>query len=254
MKRVVSKAADRPKGAELTGREVVGRVEVRALESVGPNPWNPNRMSAFVRASLKAGLEGDGWLSSQALLIWGSDENGETKDLIIDGEHRWRVARELGFTTGPMVVLHNLRESRAKGLTIKMNQKRGSFEDDGLAALIGELMAGEDREAFGLDVGFTEDEIARLIAEPAEAMPESEAPVTRAMPETSHGGTPSTFVSEGGEGSLPPPAPEYQQMKMVQLLYDDERFARFNRVVVELGKAYSKRTVSDTVMEALRHV
>jgi hypothetical protein len=226
------------------------------LESVGPNPWNPNRMSTFVRASLKAGLEGDGWLSSQALLIWGSDENGETKDLIIDGEHRWRVARELGFREGPMVVLHNLRESRAKGLTIKMNQKRGSFEDDGLAALIGELMAGEDAEKFALDVGFTEDEIARLIAEPEEASPESDkAPQTRAMPEVGGiGGAPSTFASEGAGTTTPPPAPEYQQMKMVQLLFDDERFARFNRVIVELGKAYGKRTVSDTVMEALRHV
>jgi len=251
MKRVVSKAADRPRGAELAGREVVGKVETRALASVEPNPWNPNRMSAFVRASLKAGLESDGWLSSQALLIWGSDENGETKDLIIDGEHRWRVAQELGFREGPMVVLHNLKESRAKGLTIKMNQKRGTFEDDGLAALIQELMTGEDAEAFALDVGFTEDEIAGMLSESAavtEIAGASEAPAAPSV------GAASVAESLPPAAPAPAPTPEYQQVKMVQMLFDDERFARFNRLIADLGKAYGKRTVSDTVMEALRHV
>ena len=245
MKRVVTKAVERPRGAELAGREVVGTVATRALASVEPNPWNPNRMSAFLRASLKAGLEGDGWLSSQSLLIWGSDESGETKDLIIDGEHRWRVARELGFLEGPMVVLHNLRESRAKGLTIKMNQKRGSFDEAGLAALIQELMAGEDAEAFALDVGLTEGEIAAVMfggsSEAERIIEAASAPAQHPTPTL---GAPASTA----------PTPEYQQVKMVQILFDDERFARFNLAIADLGKAYGKRTVSDVVMEALRHV
>jgi len=205
-------------------------------------------MSAFVRASLKAGLETDGWLSSQALLIWGSDEDGQAKDLIIDGEHRWRVAQELGFLEGPMVVLHNLKESRAKGLTIKMNQKRGTFESEKLAELVRELLLGEDSEAVSLDVGLTENEIARLVSGPEEAAADAVAA------STSGGGHRDEYEDRQRGPRLPEVVPEYQQVKMVQLLFDDNRFAEFNRRVQELGKAYGLRTVSDTVMEALRHV
>ena len=44
---------------------IVGEVELVALDKVRPNGWNPNRMTPFMKESLRTGLETDGWLSSQ---------------------------------------------------------------------------------------------------------------------------------------------------------------------------------------------
>lgn len=79
---------------------VVGEVVMRPLSDVQKNSWNPNRMTDFMKESLKQGLLSDGWLKSQSLLIWGTDDKGERRDVIIDGEHRWSAASELGFQIG----------------------------------------------------------------------------------------------------------------------------------------------------------
>jgi hypothetical protein len=126
-------------------------------------------MGEAMRASIRYGLEHDGWLASHSLLVWGTDERGEERSLIIDGEHRWAIARELGFTEGPMVLLYDLPEAKAKALTIKLNRRRGSFDE----AELGDLIRGveldlEDLgvEDLGLDLGFDDDELMKLMVEP----------------------------------------------------------------------------------------
>ena len=94
--------------------QVRGDVVSRKLDSVKPNPWNPNTMSDEMKESLLYGLKRDGWLASQALLIWGTDEKGERQDLIIDGEHRWLAATGEGLQKGPMVFLDGLSAAEAK--------------------------------------------------------------------------------------------------------------------------------------------
>ncbi len=81
-------------------RLVGDKVLIKPLDLVKPNAWNPNRMTPFQRESLKVGLLSDGWLISQSLLIWGTDDKGVEKNIIIDGEQRWTVATANGFTKG----------------------------------------------------------------------------------------------------------------------------------------------------------
>jgi hypothetical protein len=126
------------------------------LLSLNPNPWNPNRMSARERAALVHGLRNDGWIASQALLVWATDETGERRDLIIDGEHRWRAARELGFLVGPVVELHDLTEVQAKALTIKLNAKRGAFDPALLRAMLDGMEVPIDGDEFFLELGIPE--------------------------------------------------------------------------------------------------
>ncbi len=126
------------------------------LASVQPNTWNPNRMTQYQIESTRAGLLADGWLAAYALLVWGTDEKGIQRNIIIDGEHRWRIARELGFPEGPMVFLQGVTARRAKEMTIEFDSKRGHFDNVALRDLIADIgvddglafRLGLDNEAF----------------------------------------------------------------------------------------------------------
>jgi len=150
-----------------TTTRVVGEVVMRPLTDVKPNGYNPNRMTDFMKESLKQGLTSDGWLKSQALLIWGTDETGSRRDAIIDGEHRWTAATELGFPEGPMVFLDGVTESQAKALTIKMNQKRGEFDPIGLSELVRSIQYDFNDSPMDLSLGLGNDELVQLLMEPA---------------------------------------------------------------------------------------
>lgn len=152
--------------------KVTGSVKQRALSSVAPNGWNPNRLTERLMASLEHGMRTEGWLASQPLLIWGTDENGDVKNLIIDGEHRWHTAKKVGFKQGPMVVLDGLSEIQAKALTVKLDQRRGSFDPAELGELMREL---ESSGLFGtelpLEFGFEDAAFEALVAPPSSEGP-----------------------------------------------------------------------------------
>lgn len=159
-KAAAAKAADR-------SVRVTGEVVLNLLETVQPNGWNPNRMTELQIASTREGLLQHGWLAAFALLVWGTDERGKRRDLIIDGEHRWRIATELGFTEGPMVFLDGLTEKQAKELTIELDNKRGAFDRVALRELIGDIGVS-DGLAFRL--GF-DDAAFKALMEPKDVLP-----------------------------------------------------------------------------------
>jgi hypothetical protein len=70
------------------------------------------------------------------MLVWGSDEHGTTKNIIINGEHRWRAARDLGRTKGPAMFMHNLPEREAKALTVRLDNAHGDPDREKIAALL----------------------------------------------------------------------------------------------------------------------
>jgi ParB-like chromosome segregation protein Spo0J len=201
--------------------EVVGKVVSVDLSKVSPNPWNPNEMDAHTRASLKHGFETTGWLSSQALLLWGKDENGVRQDLIIDGEQRWTVARELDMKKGPGVWLDGLTSAQAKALTIGLDQKRGSFNQDRLGELVAELLKGSDVLALSLDLGLRSQDIVNL---------------------TKPRDIPAPVRSEN------------VHTKQVPLYFDADQHAEFDRLIGALAPRLKTETVTDTVLAALRLV
>src|SRR5271165_5435369 len=108
------------KKTENKSIRVVGEAKMLPLERFKPNGWNPNRMTPIMKKAFVHGLRTDGWLASQALLVLGKDDQGTQHDVIIDGEHRWSAALELGLLEGPVVVLDGLSIVQAKKLTIAM--------------------------------------------------------------------------------------------------------------------------------------
>lgn len=148
----------------FTAGGISGSPVILPLSLVKPNGYNPNRQPAHVFASLKHGLKTDGWLANMALLVWGSDEHGAEKMMIIDGEHRWRAAPEVGIREAPMVILRGVSEAKAKALTVAMNNRRGEFEKVGLEALIRSIGGGVDAGDLALDLAMPADDVSAILA------------------------------------------------------------------------------------------
>lgn len=207
------------------GKGLVGKVIIDDLSHVTKNDWNPNRMTPFERQSLRHGLEKDGWLVSHALTVWGTDEKGKAKNLIIDGEHRWEEARALGMTKGPMVYLEGLTLSQAKQLTVKLDSKRGRFDEDALGVLVRSIQEDLNLETQSLDLGIEAslfDDFLRI----EEVLPE--APVMQL------------------------PAGQKAAVKTVPLFFQPKQYEEFMRLCQDLSVKYQTQNSTDTVVEAVK--
>lgn len=168
-------AAARKKAAPLVqkGRRtegnagiVGGEVRLRRLDLFAPNPWNPNAMEPEEFEALKAGLRAKGWVRSDALLVWGTNEDGKEQNLIINGEHRWRAAGEIGMEVGPVVTLDGITREEAVQWTIRLDKARGRFDPAKLnLTLRNELDFRNRDDAFALQLGFTGQEARDLRAQ-----------------------------------------------------------------------------------------
>ena len=103
-----------------------------SVEKLTPNPWNPNRMSEEMKTKLKAYIEREGFV--EPIVVRPHGEGYQ----ILGGFHRWQIAKELGYTTVPCVVV-NLDDRRAKILSVNLNEMKGQSLPSLLASLIHDL-------------------------------------------------------------------------------------------------------------------
>ncbi|MFA4974639.1 MAG: hypothetical protein WC683_18695 [bacterium] len=138
-----------------------------ALSKVKPNTWNPNHMNAFMLKSFEQELRDTGWLRSMLILVWGKDEKGVERNIIIDGEHRHKVGRKVGYKTVPMTFIDGITEAEAKRLTLKI-RKQGEYDVEDLSKLLQEpdVRAGMDLNAYALAIGIEDVELGRLLELP----------------------------------------------------------------------------------------
>ena len=91
-------------------------IEYVEIGTVKPNNYNPNRQSDHEFSLLKKSMSEDGF--TQPIIV--------SADLtIVDGEHRWRAAADLGYTTVPVVRVP-MEAAQAKIATLRHNRARGS--------------------------------------------------------------------------------------------------------------------------------
>lgn len=234
--------------SNIPAGHVRGEVQIHDLNIVRPNPWNPNEMTPAMLESIKHGFTTDGWLVSQALLIWGIDDGGEERNMIIDGEHRWRGATELGMLQGPMVVLDGLSEPQAKALTVKLNQKRGDWNQEGLATLLQSIQYEVAGGITGIDMGFTDDEMMKLLATDS---------VDLAGLDPMAGDEATGDPGELRSPTLPSPSsepPQQSGVRMVQLFLDDLTQPMFMEHIKQLAEKWGTKNVTDTTLEAVRRM
>jgi hypothetical protein len=141
-------------------RLVVEYVEPSALL---PNSYNPNRQNERDFELLTKSITEDGFTQPIVAI---RDHN-----VIVDGEHRWRVAQKLGYTKVPVVFV-DMTPEQMRVATLRHNRARGS-EDITLA--IGVLKDLQELGAIDWakdSLMMSEDEMNKLLNDlpPTEAL------------------------------------------------------------------------------------
>lgn len=129
------------------------------IGSLEPNPWNPNRQSDFIYERELASIKEHGFLDPVLVRTVGHTLQ------IVDGEHRWKAATQLGFTEIAINNLGEIPDDVAKRLTIILNEVKGKPDDQALAKLMADLAQNIDISILAKTLPYTEDELKHLIAD-----------------------------------------------------------------------------------------
>lgn len=129
------------------------------LDAIRPNRWNTNFLRPAEREKLRAEMAKSGPERTPPIVVRQVRGGYE----IIDGEHRWRIARELGWEKLKAEVF-SIDEGEAKRLCLSYNALRGRINWFKLSDLMREaLEKGEDiRSIYGESL--TEEEIEAVLS------------------------------------------------------------------------------------------
>jgi len=142
----------------------VSRIEWVAAALLVANDYNPNVQPPPEFRLLKVSLLEDGW--TQPLVV--HDRGDGSPLVIVDGEHRWRVAREdreVAARTGGLVPIVRLRGDRAHLMmaTIRHNRARGEHGVKAMSAIVRELLvSGMSDEDVSFLLQMEPEEVDRL--------------------------------------------------------------------------------------------
>lgn len=132
------------------------RMDEVAVGDLKANPWNTNIVTPENEEKIKASLKRFG-MFRPILARTLSDGSLE----ILGGEHRWTVAKQLGYKTVPVINLGVITEQKAKEVGLVDNGRYG--EDDALALseLLKDLGSADEILAF---LPYSGDELESLFS------------------------------------------------------------------------------------------
>ncbi len=144
------------------------RMEEAPIGLLKPNPWNTNIVTPENEEKIEASIKRFGLFRPVVAreLADGSLE-------ILGGEHRWTVAKRLGYTTIPVVNLGPIDDKKAKEIGLVDNGRYG--EDDALALseLLKELGTTDEVLAF---LPYSGDELESLFSTSSIALDDLDIP------------------------------------------------------------------------------
>ena len=100
-------------------------IERYPIDRIKPNPWNPNRMEDWQIEKLKESIKRFGFVDP-VLVRPSSDPDADYE--IIDGEHRWRAAKEMKLKEIPVVIIEDVDNKEAQVLTVVSNELKGTAD------------------------------------------------------------------------------------------------------------------------------
>lgn len=125
-------------------------------EHLRPNTWNPNRMDDFMYAKELESIRRFGFVVPVVV------RSTATGMEIIDGEHRWRAAKELELDRIPVWDVGRMSDIDAKQLTVVLNETRGKADKQLLSKLIQDLLITEPTPALEKVMPFPPELFAEL--------------------------------------------------------------------------------------------
>ena len=90
-------------------------------DQIKPNIWNCNFLSQDEKQNLKQNLQKNGPQKTPPIIVRKTQTNNYE---IVDGEHRWQIAKELGWTT-INTIEQQATDQQSKALSISYNRWRG---------------------------------------------------------------------------------------------------------------------------------
>ena len=177
------------KRAQMKGRKTVAKntaqlerlnVSYVPVDSIVPNSWNPNRQSEHDFELLLRSMEEDGFTQPVICLREGN--------VIVDGEHRWRAGRVLGYEEIPVVFV-DMTPEQARISTIRHNRARGSHDVNLEAELL------RDLDKLGA-LSWAQDSLMLDDVEINRLLSDMSAPEALASEEYSEAWIPSKFTEE----------------------------------------------------------
>lgn len=140
--------------------EVFGKALTVAVDKIRPNFWNPNVQDEATFRRELASIRRFGFVDPIIVRKDGSMFE------IIDGEHRWKAAMELGFTEIPVFDIGPISDHEAQQLTVVLNELRGKPEEKKLGELLRNLVAASSVDELVEVLPYSKDEFARLAKMP----------------------------------------------------------------------------------------
>ena len=129
-----------------------------------PNTWNTNQVSLENQDKIKASLERFGMF--RPILV----RETKTEQLeIVGGQHRWQVAKKLGYKTIPVVNLGLLDDKAAKEIGLVDNGRYGEDDTLMLAELLSSLGDTQDILSY---MPYTNDELEGIFLSSSIALDE----------------------------------------------------------------------------------
>ena len=91
------------------------------VEQIKPNGWNVNRVPPEIFAKLREYVRKIGFLEP---IVVRPVNAGHYE--IVGGEHRWRIAKELGYESVPAAIIE-LDDRQARIASLNLNEMHGGF-------------------------------------------------------------------------------------------------------------------------------
>lgn len=139
-------------------------------ELLRPNPWNPNVVSPENELKIEAAIKRAGGLFKPIIVRQVEGEQGYE---ILGGEHRWRVAQRMGYTSVPISNMGFIPDKLAKEVGEIDNGRYGENDVLKLAALFKDL--GGDAEDLQSFLPMATDDLASIFAASTVALDDLDA-------------------------------------------------------------------------------
>lgn len=130
-----------------------------AIESLQPNPWNTNHVSAENEKKLLVSFEKHGCY--KPIVVRELEAGGYQ---ILGGEHRWMMAKKLGYKTVPITNVGIVSDQAAKELGLIDNGRYGEDDSLELAALLNGMDNLDEVMSF---LPYAEDDLSAIFASSA---------------------------------------------------------------------------------------
>lgn len=145
------------------GIELPGETRLVRVDQLEPNPWNPNEQDDETFLKEKASIRRFGFVVP-IIARAHPDKKGTWQ--IIDGEHRWKAAIDLGMERAPIYDIGPVGDHEAMQLTVVLNELRGKPAEKKLAEVLKSLLSRETVDSLTEVMPFSKDDIGRIVQLP----------------------------------------------------------------------------------------